>query len=270
MDFCEKWICCASVDDEEVVANMRQVRMNPDVLAIECVGYTHDPIVSHLTGRADRLAVVDNMFNHAREVDDVGVVAQADQCVVSSLELETKDALYSQYGGVTHQVVAQLVADIATATAEEVLDADVVVNSGMTEASSVYRMCQDVVEVKAHRRLPHSRHGDYVASMVSEVKNRLGCPKPTEANKLAVRRMVFNNATQHGLRPTALREVLELVVAGVFVPDEQDLAAARMFASNTQAMLTNELQNAKPVGAWSRLFAPFGRSRIQTRLRMEE
>jgi len=260
------------VDEEDVIAYIIEVRENPDCMAVECVGYTHDPIVSHLTGRPDRIAVVDNMLLSAREVRDVGEITQVNECVVESPSSKTGVALHSQCNDVV-QVTTGLVADIATATAEEVLDAEEVVNSGLSKPSSVYRVCQDVVEVKHHRRLPHSSKGKYVAASVSEIKNRLGCPKPTEANKLAVRRMAFNNATQHGIRPTHLRVVIEQIVAGVFVPDDHDLMAARALASNTQSVLEDELRNAQPKGAWTRLFNShfprLSRSRV-SRLRSQE
>lgn len=314
MDFIGDWICCNTVDEDVVIDNMVMVRTNPDCMAVENVGYTHDPIVSHITGRAGRLAVLDNNPECTKDVTDVVVKHQptpcegsasgdegvktsagksqkkskkspgksrevsssqedssADKTVVANAPDTLIDAIVGTVlEGIVTAVVDNGVVDMATATAVEIMEADSVVNSGVGKASSVYRVCQDVVETKAHRRLPHEKRGDYVGSMVSEIKNRLGCPKPTEANKLAVRRMALNNITQHGLRPTHVRTALELIVAGVFVPDEYDLEAAKMLASNVQHSLTSQLCDAKPKSAWSRLFAPLTRGRAQARLRERE
>jgi len=127
------------------------------------------------------------------------------------------------------------------------------------EASSVYRVCQDVVEVKRHRRLPHQHKGDYAASVVSEIKNRLGCPAPNAANLLAVRRMAINSCNQHGLRPSHVRDVVERIVAGVFIPDEEDLRGAKMLQSVAAGELRDELADAGPRSAWYDLFHPFKR-----------
>jgi len=125
------------------------------------------------------------------------------------------------------------------------------------QPSSVYRICQDVVEVKRHRRLPHTRSGDYVAAVVSEIKTRLGCPPANAANLLAVRRMANNICSNHGLRPTHAREAVELIVAGVFVPDAPDLRAAKILQSLSMASLREELEAAKPISVWSSLLHPF-------------
>lgn len=125
--------------------------------------------------------------------------------------------------------------------------------------SSVYRVCQDVVEVKAHRRLPFHPHarGEYAASVVSEIKNRLGCPAPNAANLLAARRLALNAMCKHGVRPTHQREVIEKIIAGVFIPDENDLVGAKMLASVATANLRAEVSDAGPRSAWYELFHPF-------------
>lgn len=134
--------------------------------------------------------------------------------------------------------------------------------------SSVYRVCQDVIEVKRHRRLPHAKRGEYVACVVSEIKNRLGCPAPNSANQLAVRRMAMNTMNNHGLRPSHCRVAIELVVAGVFVPDEADLQAAKILASVGVSELRAEVADAGPRSAWYDLFHPF-KSRGAVRVRSQ-
>lgn len=135
--------------------------------------------------------------------------------------------------------------------------------------SSVFRVCQDVVEVKRHRRLPHPKRRDYAAIVISDIKNRLGCPAPNAANLLAVRRMAKNIIDNHGLRPTHARVVIERVVAGVFVPDEEDLLAAQVLQSVGMQDLRSEVADARPRSAWYALFHPFGGNRGAARVREE-
>jgi len=127
------------------------------------------------------------------------------------------------------------------------------------EATKVFVKCQDVVEVKQHRRIHRAHRGDYIATVVGEIKNRLGVPKQTEANRLAVRRMANNIMTRHGVRPSHVRATIEVVIAGVFVPDENDLASAKILQSREVASLTREVLNAGPKSVWSRLWRPFDR-----------
>jgi len=138
-------------------------------------------------------------------------------------------------------------------------DVDPVVPQGV--ATSVYRLAQDVVEVKAHRRL--RKPDKYVRTVVAEIKNRLGCPPANAANLLAVRRMAVNIMEKHGVRPSHVRRAVELVVAGVFVPDEDDLVGAKILQSNSVAALREELDNAGPKPAWASVFHPFRDRRVR-------
>lgn len=126
--------------------------------------------------------------------------------------------------------------------------------------SSVYRLAQDVVEVKRHRRV--RKHNRYARAVAAEIKNRLGCPAPNAANLLAVRRMANNIMEKHGVRPSHIRQTIELVVAGVFVPDEEDLRGAKVLQSVSVAALREELADAGPRSAWYDLFHPFARRRV--------
>jgi hypothetical protein len=125
--------------------------------------------------------------------------------------------------------------------------------------SSVYRLAQDVVEVKKHRRI--RKPNRYAAAVVAEIKNRLGCPAKTQANILAVRRMAVNIMERHGVRPTHVRQTVELVVAGVFVPDKHDLRGAKILQSVSVEALREEIEDARPVSVWGNVFNPFRRRR---------
>jgi len=117
----------------------------------------------------------------------------------------------------------------------------------------VYTVCQDAIEVKASRRIAANGRKFYEASVVSEIKNKLGVPKNTEANKLAVRRLANRIMEKHGVRPAHMRESIEKIIVGVFIPDRFDVEAARMMASNTTANIRDEYNNAGPKNGWSRV-----------------
>lgn len=257
-DFIERWICCGRLDDDEVLADLRVVRMNPDSLAEQYIEYTHDPQERHATYRPTTLVITDN----GDQVDEVWEVAQADESV-----------------GVTAPAEDNTVAPAMPVGTEKVsptfLEVDDVIEGGapygslaMDKPSSVYRVCQDVIEVPRHRRLPHPHRGGYVAAVVSEIKNRLGCPPVNAANLLAVRRMANNIMGKHGIRPSHVRASIEQIIAGVFVPDEADQRAAKMLASVGMEDLRDDLRNAGPKSAWYELFHPF-KNRGATRVRGE-
>jgi hypothetical protein len=258
-DFIERWICCGRVDDDDVVFDLATVRKNPDCLAESIIAYTHDPIVRHVSAEPAEIWAVDN------EVCELMDQAQADPAEApgpcgadAGGEGSTDPHTDAMVVYVPVEAVAARPAAEPVQIRAEVEEAGVNENA-ITGPSSVYRVCQDVVEVKRHRRLPHPKRGDYVACIVSDIKNRLGCPAPNAANLLAVRRMAKNSIEGHGLRPTHARTVIEKVIAGVFVPDEYDLASAKILQSVGMRDLRAELNNAGPRSVWHDLFHPFER-----------
>lgn len=126
--------------------------------------------------------------------------------------------------------------------------------------SSVFRLAQDVVEVQGHRRVKHPN--PYARSVIMEIKNRLGCPAMNEANKLAVRRMAINSMERRKLRPSHIRKTVELVIAGVFVPDEHDLRSAKVLQSASMRALREELADAGPKSVWHNLAHPLRSRRV--------
>jgi hypothetical protein len=126
--------------------------------------------------------------------------------------------------------------------------------------SSVFRLAQDVVEVQAHRRV--KQPNPYARSVIMEIKNRLGCPAPNEANKLAVRRMAINSMERRKLRPSHIRATVELVIAGVFVPDEHDLRSAKILQSASMQALREEVADAGPKSVWYNLVHPLRSRRV--------
>lgn len=255
-DFIERWICCGRIDDDDVLENIRVVRMNPDTLAEQVIAYTHDPQERHVTYRPTALVITDN----GDQVDEVWSVPEAVENVGATAPAQdTMVAAATPIGAGKESPTFLEIDDVAEGGAPYGVLAAV-------GPSSVYRVCQDVIEVPRHRRLPHPHRGVYTASVVSEIKNRLGCPAPNAANLLAVRRMANNIMAKHGIRPSHTRACIEQIIAGVFVPDEADQSAAEMLASVSMKSLRSDLANAGPRSAWYDLFHPFknrGASRVR-------
>jgi len=242
-DFIERWICCGTLDDADVLDDVRLVRRNPDTLAEACVQYTHDPTEHHITYRAKATLNTDN----GDEIEDVF-------CVTPVIR-ETATMGGPEPKGSSDSPSLIPTCEPAPVEAEELYG-----------PSSVYRVCQDVIEVKQHRRLPHPKRGDYIPSIVSDIKNRMGCPTYTTANELAVRRMANNIMGKHGVRASHTRASIELVIAGVFVPDEFDLRRERVLQSASRGALVSESRDCAPRSAWYDLFHPF-KSRGASRVR---
>lgn len=84
---------------------------------------------------------------------------------------------------------------------------------------------------------------------------------------MAVRRMANNIIEQHTLRPAHARAVVEVIIAGVFVPDEFDLRGAQMFASAGMTALREEVSDAAPRTFWQEVFNPFTGRKHSERVR---
>jgi hypothetical protein len=97
----------------------------------------------------------------------------------------------------------------------------------------------DPVDVIQHRPVRKHKRNKFVCSLACEIKAKLGMPKRTSANILAVRHMAHTRCREVNLRAVDTRRAVELVVEMVFVPDEVDIQAAKF--NNSQAV---RLQNA--------------------------
>jgi len=75
--------------------------------------------------------------------------------------------------------------------------------------------------------------------------------------------MAVNIMDRHGVRPSHVRNTVELVVAGVFLPDEQDLRGAKLLQSVSMAALREEVADAGPKSVWYNLAHPFRSRRVE-------
>jgi len=91
----------------------------------------------------------------------------------------------------------------------------------------------EVVEVKNHRRVHKHQRGRCIAAITAEIKSKMGTPQVSGANTLAIRHLAFNRCKELKIRPKHAREIIELVIAAVYVPDKVD--ADRVTFENSRA-----------------------------------
>lgn len=266
-DFISKWICCDGVDDESVIENVRSLTAVHDNLAEEYVEFTHlskqhhrtllpvaiDILENELPLTSQQNPAQDNVVGHHVELmQEPALVVE----VVIPQDVEPADAIVvfepaaMAVAHANHPVEDEGVA-VHPVVAEEETDRPVVDEELDTPATQVFTICHDVIEVKNSRRVATKGRKFYESAVVCEIKNKLGLPKVTEANKLVVRRMAHNIMMKHGLRPTHIRQSIEKVVAGVFVPDQFDVGGAQILASNAVADLREQVTSAGPRNGWS-------------------
>lgn len=273
VDFIDMWICCNGVDDETVIENVQRIVEPNDHLAEEFVEFTHSPKRRHRTQRPADVDIFNNELPLTRQQKQ-----QLENKDGNFVDRNTAPAIAAemvtpQHAEAVGAIVVYRYADdtvvigyndrVETPRVEEINrpaeDEELVAPS----ASLVYTICQDAIEVKSNRRIATNGRKFYEASVVREIKNKLGVPKYTEANKQAVRRAAENIMRKHGVRPTHIGESIEKIIVGVFIPDRFDIEAAKMMASNTAANIRDEYHNAGPENGWTRLsnFFRFGNGR---------
>lgn len=280
LDFVRNWICCASVDDEMIIEKVNNAISNVDELSEQLVDYTHDPVEHHFSTKFKGICRVNNARatppacggdaptkEHEQKMSGAGsetstelVVADAGdggttaEASAAGEELppvaEVKGVLCTFVGGadnieVLNDKLAKMDGEIVPIPSPPKDD----------EPTSVYRVCQDVVEVKNHRRVARSNRPKYISTVVSEIKNKMGRPARNAANMLAVRRMANNIMGRHGLRPTHVRACIEEVISGVFIADEYDRIGGAMLNSNLAAKYEYEATHTVPHGKWGRVWA---------------
>lgn len=284
-NFTDKWVCCNGVDDESVVENVQRIRDMQDGLAEEYLEFNHQAKMRHYTTQPTVIDIIDN---------EQPEMVMAQPATESSIGPNDRSAqMTTTMVGTalsTHFVVGDVMVPIITddsvvvygttcldghgptSTPVVTLDTPSGDHSPGSEAQGtenptlVYTICHDVIEVKNSRRVATNGRHFYNAAVVAEIKNKLGLPKCTEANKLVVRRMARNIMEKHGVRPTHIRQSIEKVVAGVFVPDQYDIEASAMLSSNAVTDLRSQVNDSGPKNGWSTVkdFFRFGWRRTQT------
>ena len=282
VDFVSGWVCCSALDEDYVIENVNEIVRINDTMAIEHVEFNHSPNNRHYSLFPDDVLILNNERRVTSSPEPVTTPLDGHQ-ECDNLEITpvvNTISVLADGEEIETQVMGDLFWEAPDANNEALIEtkevpggASVFSNApsvesvlGDTKPSLVYTICQDVVEVKNHRRVSKHSKRSYESCVVSEIKNKMGLPKPTEANRLVVRRMAHNIMTKHGVRPTHIRLSIERVIAGVFVPDAEDLVAAEMLASNRMADLRQQVENAGPKTKWMQLYEKFrfGSRRIPT------
>lgn len=239
-----------TVDRPGVVTAVLAIREVPDILSEECLEFSHEPKQRHVAHGVDEVVVVDNDY-----VVPIITPENYNFSVASWVD-DTTQARPLE-AGTWNEI--QDIPDIARGQVP--VAGSVATCSDISRANQVFVRCQDVVEVKNHRRIGTHKHEDYVRSVVATLKVTFGCPAENAANKLAVRRSAKHIMLRHTVRHTDIARIIDRVVAGVFIPNEHELLAAQMMQSNTNRRLRDELQFAGPQSFWQQLWHPFTRGR---------
>jgi len=269
-DFTDKWVCCNGVDDDEVVQNVRRIREVPDGIAEDYLEFNHQPKIRHYTTQPSVIDVIDNKMPEmamAEPAIDSTIGPEELTAQLTTTPVGTASPTHNVSGGVVaptitsneHTVCGANESDghgptDKPAETQDALSSEHSQGSGKPGAAAptlVYTICHDAIEVKNSRRIATNGRKFYNATVVAEIKNKLGLPKCTEANKLVVRRMARNIMERHGVRPTHVRQSIEKIVAGVFVPDQYDIEASAMLTSNVTADLRRQVDNSGPKNGWS-------------------
>nr|QDH88045.1 MAG: hypothetical protein H1BulkLitter533063_000001 [Riboviria sp.] len=114
----------------------------------------------------------------------------------------------------------------------------------------------DHTPAQPHRRLGRRKRNQFVAAMVAQIKNEMGCPTRTPANLLVVRKKAHDIMKERGLRPSHMSLYMETVVGLVFVPSANEIIYERMHHSMEWRRRRRLFESTiKPPTFWSWLFA---------------
>jgi hypothetical protein len=97
------------------------------------------------------------------------------------------------------------------------------------EADDVLEQMTDHTEESPHRRV--RVRAPFVVATVVEIKNEMGCPTLTPANRLVVRKKAYDIMKGRGLRPVHIGQIIEQIVALVFVPTATEISYRRLYSS---------------------------------------
>lgn len=252
LNFVKTYLCGHTQDEDSVVSAVLAIQEIPDILPEECLEFSHEPKQRHLASGVDEVVVVDNKY--------VVPIITPGTSGFSVASWAHGDSAYTPtHDGVGKWVDASEIADVGVGQVPR--KGSVAMCSNISKPSQTYVLCQDVVEVKNHRRIGTHLHEQYVRSVVATLKVTFGCPQDNAANNLAVRRSAKHLMVRHTVRHTDIARIIDRVVAGVFIPNEYELFAAKMKSSNTTKELRRELNNARPQSFWQKFWHPFSRGR---------
>jgi hypothetical protein len=101
---------------------------------------------------------------------------------------------------------------------------------------------------------PKMKRGRFQARLVCVAKAEFGLLPRSQANKLMVRKFLRDYMRERGMRPTHIVQHLDVSVALVFIPSEQDVIAHQLGASKA-ALDRDRLINT----LWYSAYGYFGR-----------
>lgn len=95
----------------------------------------------------------------------------------------------------------------------------------------------DEGDVKAACKAPsaqgkHARRTRYLPLLIRAMKAQEGLIKDNAANRMMLRKKIFNHATEYGLRPTHIQEIIDIAIEMVLLPSDKDIQAAQVRRTN--------------------------------------
>lgn len=98
-------------------------------------------------------------------------------------------------------------------------------------------------EDQVKERRPHKHKGVYRHYLVQAGQAKFGCPSRNEANRLTVRKFLYDTCVSDGLLARHINEHIDIATELVFVPSRQQLTAAAVrhtqVSSLRQGVLTD-------------------------------
>lgn len=92
-------------------------------------------------------------------------------------------------------------------------------------------------EVKKLVKIPGAegktaRRTRYLPIVIRSLKAELGLLKDNAANRMVLRKKIYNHATEYGLRPTHIQSIMEIAIQAILLPSDNDILAAQLRNTN--------------------------------------
>lgn len=79
-----------------------------------------------------------------------------------------------------------------------------------------------------------ARRTRYLPLLIRAMKSQEGLIKDNAANRMMLRKKIFNHATEWGIKPPHIQEFIDIAIVMVLTPSDKDIEAAQF--SNTRAI----------------------------------
>jgi len=172
------------------------------------------------------------------------VVGEDDESEVDLIVEEEDDAVYNMV------IVHNIASSVSSDSVQPEDDTDTV-DGSEDSVDDVPTRPRDVDEELPVDFVPN-RH--YIGWLMGEVKVQFGCPNPSVANRLMVRRWVRDKMRERKMRVTHQRHWLDKITNSVFLPSVEDIVSREMLMSRAARKLIRRYTS--PLYTWWGLCVP--------------